>query len=242
MGNTKKELRLIFISDTHTYHDKIKLPKCDILVHAGDYSFIGSIPEVNKFMTWFSEQDCSYRVCINGNHEKMFWKNPNLFMSLIPKNVIFLLDNQVEIEGLNFYGSPHTKEFCSWAYPYFNEQEAEVIWNKIPDDTDILITHMPAYKMHDGAPYKVGRNGLLVPSLDEGGEPVGCKVLKSRIEKVKPLIHVAGHIHEGAGYTETKETLFINASVCDGKYKPINPITVVDIDVKTKTIIRITRE
>lgn len=231
-------MRLCFISDTHTYHEQLQLPECDILIHSGDYSFTGTIPEVNKFMGWFSEQKCTHRVVVNGNHEKMFWANPTLFESLIPKNVTFLFDRAVTLEGLNLYGSPHTKEFCGWAYPYYNPKEAEVIWNRIPDNTDILVTHQPPYKIRDGVPFKLGREGLYVPSLDTEGDPQGCEVLRERLRTIKPMIHSFGHIHEGAGYSEIEGTLYINASICTGKYKPENPCTVVTLD-SDKNIISI---
>lgn len=223
-------MKICFISDTHCYHNKLTLPECDILVHSGDYSFTGNIPEVNGFLTWFASQKASHLLFINGNHEKMFWANPTLFESMIPKNVTFLYDKSVTLEGLNFYGSPHTKEFGGWAYPYYNKTEAEKIWSKIPDDTDILVTHQPPYKIRDGVPYRLGREGLYVPSLDLEGDPQGCEVLLEKIKSVKPIIHSFGHIHEGAGYTQIGETLFINASICTAQYKPTNPCTVVYLD------------
>lgn len=234
--------KLIFISDTHTYHDRLLIPDGDFIIHSGDYSFTGTIPEVNSFMTWFSELPHRHKIVVNGNHEKMFWANPTLFESLIPKNVTFLFDRAVALDGLNFYGSPHTKEFCGWAYPYYNPKEAEVIWNRIPDNTDILVTHQPPYKIRDGVPFKLGREGLYVPSLDTEGDPQGCEVLRERLRTIKPMIHSFGHIHPGTGYSMIDDTLFINASVCNDNYQPINPITTVILDDKTKTIIEIIRE
>jgi Icc-related predicted phosphoesterase len=228
-------MRLVFISDTHNQLHKITVPDGDFLIHAGDYSNNGTIPEVNKFLIEFSKLPHKHKILINGNHEKTFWKNPNLFMALIPRDIHFLLDNEVYIEGLRFYGSPHTKEFCGWAYPYFNEREAKEIWNKIPLDTDVLITHMPPYGIRDGAPYIMGREGFYVPSLDENGESVGCEVLRERVDAIKPKIHVFGHIHEGRGVTQKGSTTFINASTCTGQYKPTNLPIVVDIN-EDKTV------
>ncbi|KAH8819963.1 Metallo-dependent phosphatase-like protein [Xylogone sp. PMI_703] len=59
--------------------------------------------------------------------------------------------------------------------------EAEQQWNQIPDDTDILITHGPPL-------------GYL-----DGDRKSGCKVLTSTLWRVRPLLHVFGHIHEGHG-------------------------------------------
>ena len=39
---------------------------------------------------------------------------------------------------------------------------------------------------------------------------------------VKPKLHLFGHIHEGYGTLQTKETLFINASICNVRYAPVN--------------------
>lgn len=223
-------MKLVFLSDTHTFHDRISIPDGDFVIHSGDYSFTGNIPEVNKFLTWFSELPHPYKIFVNGNHEKMFWANPTLFESMIPRNVVFLLDRQVVINGLKFYGSPHTKEFGGWAYPYYTKGEAEAIWSKIPLDTDILVTHQPPYGIRDGVPWRVGREGLYVPSLELDGDPQGCEVLLEKVKAIKPKIHSFGHIHEGAGYSEIDGTLFVNASVCTAKYKAENPITVVTLD------------
>lgn len=223
-------MKLVFISDTHTFQDKISVPDGDFIIHSGDYSFTGTIAEVNKFLTWFSELPHPYKIFVNGNHEVDFWKNPTLFESLIPKNVIYLYDREIIIEGLKFYGSPHTKEFGRWAYPYSSAVAAAEIWRWIPDDTDILVTHQPPYGIRDGVPYKIGREGLYVPSLDLEGDPQGCEVLRERLRTVKPMIHAFGHIHEGSGYSEINGTVFINASICDGKYKPVNPATVVTLN------------
>jgi Icc-related predicted phosphoesterase len=75
-------------------------------------------------------------------------------------------------------------------------------WEAIPDDTDILITHGPAFGTLDtvtGRPY----------------DNLGCELLAERIEVIKPKIHVCGHIHSGYGYTFKDGTHFFNAAVLD---------------------------
>jgi hypothetical protein len=44
--------------------------------------------------------------------------------------------------GYKFYGSPYTPAFCEWAFQ-LNETDAIEKWKKIPEDTEILITHGP---------------------------------------------------------------------------------------------------
>jgi Icc-related predicted phosphoesterase len=44
---------------------------------------------------------------------------------------------------------------------------------------------------------------------------------------VKPRLHVFGHIHDGHGRIRRRGTTFVNASVCDEDYLPLNPAVVV---------------
>mgnify|MGYP002477983239 CR=1 FL=1 len=50
------------------------------------------------------------------------------------------------VEGLKIYGSPWQPEFydCAFNLPR-NGEQLEEKWNAIDVDTDILITHGPAY-------------------------------------------------------------------------------------------------
>jgi Icc-related predicted phosphoesterase len=47
--------------------------------------------------------------------------------------------------------------------------------------------------------------------------------------RVQPLLHIFGHIHEGYGYTEFNNISFVNASICNANYMPINRPIVIDI-------------
>ena len=85
----------------------------------------------------------------------------------------------------------------------------------IPEDTNILVTHGPAF-------------GLLDKTFRE--EVVGCKDLLEKIKKVQPQFHIAGHIHEAYGQVEKDGTNFINASVLDLNYRLVNKPVEFDID------------
>ena len=50
---------------------------------------------------------------------------------------------------------------------------------------------------------------------------------------MKPKYHIFGHIHEANGIEETNGVTFINASTCNLRYKPENPIHVFDLLIKT---------
>jgi Icc-related predicted phosphoesterase len=49
------------------------------------------------------------------------------------------------------------------------------------------------------------------------------------MERIKPSLNVFGHIHEGYGYKQIDETLYVNASICTDRYQPINKPIIVDL-------------
>ena len=85
----------------------------------------------------------------------------------------------------------------------------------MPDDVDVVITHGPP-------------KGILDEVIDWNGKIVqtGCEFLAQRILKVQPKVHVFGHIHEGYGILDMYNIKFINASIMNERYKPVNnPLT-----------------
>ena len=128
--------------------------------------------------------------------------------------IIYLNDSGVTIEGLKFFGSPVSPHFAGWGFEKTRGTDIKKHWDLIPADTDILITHGPAF-------------GLLDRTLD--GTNVGCEDLRERIHEIKPLIDGCGHIHEAYGELESEGTLFINASSLDIFYRCINDPIVVDL-------------
>jgi Icc-related predicted phosphoesterase len=111
------------------------------------------------------------------------------------------------IEGLNIWGSPVQPWFYDWAFNRKRGSEIKKHWDMIPNNTDILITHGPAY-------------GVLDKTIR--GEPVGCEELRKRISVINPRISICGHIHEAYGQEFIAQTKFINASVLDVHYQLVN--------------------
>ena len=205
-------MKVVAISDTHNQHHNLHLPKGDLLLHAGDVSGRGTEAEARDFLDWFAEQDFNHKVFIAGNHDYFFERCPASYIShVIPDKVHYLNDSGVEIEGVRIWGSPVQPWFFDWAFNRHRGPEIDKHWQLIPDETDILITHGPAYNILDQT---------------VKGELVGCKDLLNRIEKVKPRFHIAGHIHEAYGQETIGRTTFINASVLNVRYELVNhPIT-----------------
>jgi len=146
---------LIFISDTHTKHYEIDKQLREIsenhpdaiLVHSGDISYRGRIWEVEEFVEWYASLPFKNKIMIAGNHDFLFEKESEKASEILERlgqGIIYLNDSGIEVEGLNFWGSPVTPWFHDWA---FNRVEEEINhhWELIPENTDILITHGPPF-------------------------------------------------------------------------------------------------
>lgn len=208
-------MRLVLLSDTHNQHEKIAMPPGDILVHAGDATTRGRPPEVIKFLDWFEAQPYRHKIFVAGNHDFMFEQDPYLAQAMtINRNMIYLLDEAIELEGVNFYGSPWQPEFCNWAFNLPRGPALARKWAKIPRHTDVLITHGPPMGIRDAT---------------QDGQLVGCKDLLDAVRYIEPKVHVFGHIHESYGWFREGKTIFVNAANCDLKYNPVNPAIVVEL-------------
>lgn len=170
-------MKIVAISDTHGKHRNLVLPEGDILIHAGDVSSMGKESEIKDFLNWFSKTDFTYKIMIAGNHDFYFEKigdNAKVLEELIPANVIYLNDSGVEIENLDqkalrIWGSTIQPWFFNWAFNRNRGEDIKRHWDKIPQNTDMLITHGPAYGILD----KTTRN-----------ESVGCEDLLEKVKEV----------------------------------------------------------
>jgi len=152
---------------------------------------------------------------IAGNHDFYFEKTAPAFIEkIIPDNVIYLCDSGVKIEHINIWGSPVSPWFYNWAFNRYRGSDINKHWDKIPHNTDVLLTHGPAF-------------GKLDRTIS--GQHVGCEDLLKTIELIKPKIHLCGHIHEAYGAINRTTTSFYNASVLDEKYKLINEALMFEI-------------
>jgi hypothetical protein len=209
---------ITFISDTHNKHNQIThaLPGGDVLIHAGDISSMGYEHEIRQFCKWFNSIDnYETKIFIAGNHDWGFENKPEKAMEIVNsyKTIDYLQDSAIEIDGVKIWGSPWQPRFYDWAFNANRGEDIMQHWNKIPEDTDILITHGPAFGYRDVV---TGRTDRL-----------GCDDLRMRIEEIKPKIHVCGHIHTGYGYAWNENTYFFNAAVLNESYQYAHkPITI----------------
>lgn len=168
--------------------------------------------DVNK---WFGELPHPYKIVIAGNHDRSLGRGDKLGFSIFT-NTYYLQNTSIEVDGINIYGSPNTpwkNQMLStlFAFGYVGGNKD---WKEIPKNTDILITHCPPYGFGD----------LLAEGSSEPNTHIGDKKLLDRINKTKPKLSICGHIHEGYGVRDAKDTTFINASSVDENYNLVNPI------------------
>jgi Icc-related predicted phosphoesterase len=214
------------------------LPEGDLLIHSGDLTGVGHKGEVESVFKWFKEVAPRYThgiVFIAGNHDRSFdpkfndstqkpdWLQEKL--SSLPSNIHYLENSDVTINGVKIWGSPITPWFHGdrWAFNVHRGADIWEVWDKIPNDTDIVITHGPvAYKLD------------YIPSQNVY---VGCEQLRVAMDRVKPIIHTTGHIHESYGYEYGSNGVnYFNASICDEYYLPNNKPWEVELNLESREI------
>jgi len=194
--------KICAISDTHLNHWNITIPDCDIFIHAGD-SNCRTITELIDFNNWIKQINAKFKIYVAGNHCSICEKlNINEIKNYL-QDCIYLENETLIIDNIKFFGSPYSKEFNGWSFMAY-EHKLKEIWDKIPEDTDIVITHGPAY-------------GWLDQNVH--GEHCGSETLRARFEEIKPKYHITGHLHEASNILQTEYTTIINASVLDENYK-----------------------
>eukprot|EP00968_Pinguiococcus_pyrenoidosus_P016988 scaffold1655_cov247-Pinguiococcus_pyrenoidosus.AAC.20 len=123
------------------------------------------------------------------------------------EGVEYLRDSSIDVEGYHIYGSPWSPVFHDWAFNLRRGAECAEAWEKIPQQTDVLITHGPPLGIGDHC-----RSHLRAGCVD---------LLREVLGRVKPLVHMFGHIHEDPGIFEccSSQTRFVNASTCTLRYR-----------------------
>jgi Icc-related predicted phosphoesterase len=209
-------MKITVISDLHG-----ELPETkggDLLLLCGDYTGSNKTVQWVNFFEWVKKQDYRKKILIAGNHDGWLYdaypqseeekKGLKEVQSLLSVEDLedgdeftYLCDEGIDFEGVKIWGSPWSLSFkeCNPHCRYFmkTENELETPWALISPDTEILITHCPPYSRLD-------RNRF--------GMPCGSLGLLDRIcyDPVKKPD------------SDTKTTLYINASLLDEDYEPVN--------------------
>ena len=185
---------ILHLSDTHSKHHELRnLPPADIIIHSGDISFAGSENEVMDFIEWFGALPYKYKLFIAGNHDDCLF---GATLDGLPQNCFYLCNSSVTIQGVKFYGLP-----MFMADAMSGDYDTNI--QKIPFDTNVLITHQPPYSVLDNS-----------ANINYGDPNLLHKVLQT-----KPQFHLFGHIHKAYGIEKSEHTTFVNAAMLSEDYQ-----------------------
>ncbi len=208
-------MKIGMISDIHGHFPEVE--PCDLFLIGGDlqdgfiYEMHDSIAWLDKyFRAWVKSIPAERVIYVAGNHDFSFEKERHKIDNLyLPGR--YLEDEGTEFKGYKIWGSPWQPRFGNWA---FNADEDE-LWrrfDRIPLDTEILVTHGPP------------RNILDKTDERYGGDHVGSRALLEKTWKLPELkLHVFGHIHPARGQTFLTECHFVNATHVDSNYQGVYP-------------------
>ena len=189
--------RLVLLGDTHGLHRNIQVPDGDLLIHVGDFTVLPkSVREIVDFNAWLGELPHRHKILTPGNHEFLLEADPSK-RSLL-SNATVLINESIEIERFRIWGSPVTPLY-SGAFGMSSAADRKRLYAQIPDDIDLLITHGPPYGILDAVP-----NSTL---------HAGCRELFEAVIRVRPTLHVFGHIHGTEVVVHTDSTTFVNAAL-----------------------------
>ena len=208
-------MRVGVTSDWHGYLPP-EIPECDLLLVAGDIglgeNFSKYDPELllSDLWKWIEDQPMPI-VAIAGNHDF----NVDILKAL-PWH--YLEDDLMYINGVTIWGSPWSNPFSyGWAFNK-EEKDQEKLFEQIPDDVDIIISHGPPYGYCDMTSYFDG--------MYWHNNHVGSQALAKRMLNLSKLKLVAcGHIHPAYG----KQGIVVNGSLVNNKYEVKNKPIVVEI-------------
>mgnify|MGYP000963435526 CR=1 FL=1 len=217
-------LRVVALADTHLFTDDFVpdaegrvIPDGDVLVHAGDALRGGSLGELMRFAVFFRAQPHRVKIFVPGNHDRVFEEDPMTARAILGADTIVLIDEEVVVDGVRFFGSPWTPTFFDWSFMRDPGPDMEACVARVPHNAHVLISHGPP-------------RGCLDGSVDH---PLGCEALRARVEETRPLLHVFGHIHGARGVVAGEFTTFANVTTAECEHPPM----VFDVDVKSRRVV-----
>lgn len=200
-------MEIVVVSDLHGKFLEMEhpIPEGDIFIAAGDVTQLGSIEEFVSFNDWLASLPHEHKFLVPGAHDTWLQELPEAAEKVLT-NCTYLVDKEVIVQGVRFYGTPVQHEFYEFAYTHTREAELLPKIQAIPSGTNVLITHVPPKGVRDF----------------EDGAHVGSQPLIERVLLVKPEIHVFGHVHEQYGIEKSEGIMFVNAAICDVAHRPCN--------------------
>ena len=249
-GAGGRRLRIVAISDTHNRHADLQIPDGDVIVHAGDLTWGGSLEEVESFNAWLGSLPHKHKIVVAGNHDFSLdadvctaehW--PHLHRNTVGgiptlsgrevaerylTNCTYLCGETATIEGLEIYAVPHQQTIKvpghthKMAFNLDTEEQLADEFAKIPETTDVLLTH--------GPPKGVGRLDRTMAGASVGSQSLRTRILQlGAVGRLKACVF--GHVHEGYGASSLGSVTCINAANVNIFYKATNPPIVFDVAI-----------
>lgn len=181
-------MKILHISDTHGKHRQLKgLPEADVIIHTGDFTEDGTEEEVKDFVEWFGGLPYKHKIFIAGNHDFCLY---GAKLEGLPDDVHYLCNDAITIDGVKFYGVPmFVQDDLEGNFPE--------LFGRIPNDTDVLLTHQPPLGILD----------------EQDGINYGDYYLYKSVMNVRPRYHLFGHQHHTAEvYQVFRRVRFSNAA------------------------------
>jgi Icc-related predicted phosphoesterase len=198
-------VKILHLSDTHGCHRRLRdLPEADVVVHSGDFTMNGSEAEAIDFMNWLCDLPYRHKIFICGNHDDCLY---GANVDGLDDNVYYLCNSGIEIDGVKFYGVPMFMGDC------VTDRQSRNYAN-IPSDTDVLITHSPAYGILD-----------FDDDINYGSEEILERL--SSLPNLKA--HLFGHIHAQHGIVTQNGITFSNGAIMNYDYSNLSKTRIIEL-------------
>jgi hypothetical protein len=215
-----KHVRIVHFSDTHNFLVKTPdsnhfLPHGNIFVHTGNFTNGGTDMEFMQFNEWLGSV-CDlyhYRVVIFGHRDvKVYGNNWDSMRKLLSNATHVLCHDEATILGIRFYGCPwHWGHKANYTLRPGAPANTTGRFDDIPNGVQVLLTHGPAFDRLDMT--YTGLSGL----TDEQPHHWGSRELAEAVKRVKPSLHLHGHIKDSRGLYPAlgNAPMTVNSSMVD---------------------------
>lgn len=200
---------------------------CEVMFICGDISPLNIQANDRKmkrwlagtFKPWCEALPCNKVFFIAGNHDWVCLRDNDFMRSVFPMDgkVTYLCQDKIawhseDGKEYKLFGTPYCRQFCNWAF--MEEDEVlEQLYQAIPNDLDILLTH--------DQPYGYG-DIILQNTYWNTGENLGNKPLLEAVFLRQPRYMFCGHLHASThDCVEIIKTKRYNVSIKDENYEVV---------------------
>ncbi|MEW5759274.1 MAG: metallophosphoesterase [Candidatus Thermoplasmatota archaeon] len=193
---------IIACSDIHGSEEGVRnilsfleLYKPQLLILCGDITHFGTKEKGMEILQKFVEKVKT--IAIPGNCD------PDGFANYIESTgAINLHKKKIKIEKYTFVGFGGSNRTPFFTLYEWKENETYDILDKLMEERVVLVTHAPP-------------KGNVDTSLSVH---LGSEAIAKIVQKYKPILSIAGHIHEGRGIEIKNQTTFVNPGSAKKKF------------------------